>query len=196
MGAERRGSLDGTGRGIRDKLFHHWYDIPLLLIGGLESTFFVKTFGRVMLVDESAYCEESNGIVTAVIFYGLDDAFSDSLVTVLFFHGDEIDFFRFVGPGIGFKDTVTEHENCYGFFLEEYGKRFRLILANERKKTSFLFVNQHVNLADTAIKVREGLFEDIPLEKQLVPHHFHDTENLSGIFWGVPLVLAFSADFG
>ena len=53
-----------------------------------------------MLVYESACGEESDGIMSAVIFYGLDDKLSDSLVAVLFFHGDEIDFFRFVGDFI------------------------------------------------------------------------------------------------
>lgn len=38
-----------------------------------------------MLVYESAYSEESDGIMSAVIFYGLEDKSSDSLVAVLFF---------------------------------------------------------------------------------------------------------------
>ena len=38
-----------------------------------------------MLVYESAYSEESDGIMSAVIFYGLEDKSSDSLVAILFF---------------------------------------------------------------------------------------------------------------
>lgn len=156
----------------------------------------IKTFSRVTLVYESADREESDTVVSTVFFNDLDNAFANTLVAIFMFHGNEVDFFRVIGPFIGFKYSITEYENGHGLITLEYSITFSFMIADERNQSSFLFMNQQVDFPDTAIKVREGLFEDIPLEIQLVPHHFHGTENLSGILWGSPLVLAFPAGCG